>query len=233
MIWFLHTGLCLSNDVLRGLVPQVLTLDTLGGQGWVAVTPFRMSGVRAPGLPALPGLSKFPELNVRTYVTYGGKPGVYFFSLDAANLPAVWAARALYHLPYFHAAMRCEELDGAIHYHSRRHGTAAELIARYGPVADVQIRDNDSIERWLTERYCLYSVHRGRVYRGEIHHLPWPLQDAPARISRSTQWRRLPVSGYRSPLRCCILLAGWKFSYGLCAGSRPISFSRRCVPGSL
>ena len=169
-----------SNDGLRGLVRQVLTLDSLGGQGWVAVTPFRMSGVRAPGLPALPGLSRFPELNVRTYVTYGGKPGVYFFSLDAANLPAVWAARALYHLPYFRAAMRCEELDGANHYHPRRHGTAAELIARYGPAADVQIRDNDSIERWLTERYCPYSVHRGRVYGGEIHHLPWPLQDAHA-----------------------------------------------------
>ena len=79
-----------ANDALRGLVPQGLTLDTWGGQSWVAVTPFRMSGVRAPGLPALPGLSRFPELNVRTYVTYGGKPGVYFFSLDAANLPAVW-----------------------------------------------------------------------------------------------------------------------------------------------
>lgn len=65
-------------------------------------------------------------------------------------------------------------------YHSRRHGTAAELIARFGPVADVQICDNDSIERWLTERYCLYSVDRRRVYRGEIHHLPWPLQDAHA-----------------------------------------------------
>ncbi len=169
-----------SNDILRDLVPPLLTLDRFGGQGWVAVTPFRMSGVRARGLPALPGLSSFPELNVRTYVTYGGRPGVYFFSLDAANLPAVWAARALYHLPYFHAAMRCEELDGAIHYHCRRQGTAAELIARYGPVADVRIRDNDSVERWLTERYCLYTVHRGRVYRGEIHHRPWPLQDAHA-----------------------------------------------------
>jgi uncharacterized protein YqjF (DUF2071 family) len=94
-----------SNDILRARVPPVLTLDTLGGQAWVAVTPFRMSGIRAAGLPALPGLSRFPELNLRTYVTYGGKPGVYFFSFDAANLPAVWAARALYHLPYFHAAI--------------------------------------------------------------------------------------------------------------------------------
>jgi uncharacterized protein len=170
----------LPSNILRPLVPQVLTLDTFGGQGWVAVTPFRMSGVRLRGLPALPGLSKFPELNVRTYVTYGGKPGVYFFSLDAANLPAVWAARAMYHLPYFHAAMRCEERDGAIHYRSRRHSTAAELIVRYGPVGAVRIRDKESIERWLTERYCLYAVHRRCVYRGEIHHLPWPLQDAEA-----------------------------------------------------
>ena len=110
----------------------------------------------------------------------------FFFSLDAANLPAVWAARALYHLPYSHAAMRCEELDGANHYRSRRHGTAAELIAGYGPVSEVQIRDNDSIERGLTERCCLSSVHRGRVYGGEIHPLPWPLQDAHADFTVNT-----------------------------------------------
>ena len=174
------------SDILQPLVPQVLALDTFGGQGWVAVTPFRMSGVRARGLPALPGLSKFPELNIRSYVTHSGKPGVYFFSLDAANLPAVWAARALYHLPYFHAAMRCEELDGAIHYRSRRHHAAAELTAWYSPIGDVRIRDKASIERWLTERYCLYALHGGCVYRGEIHHLPWPLQDARADFTVNT-----------------------------------------------
>src|ERR1700680_4066143 len=146
-----------SNDILRGLVPQVLTLDTLGGQGWVAVTPFRMSGVRAPGLPALPGLSRFPELNVRTYVTHGGKPGVYFFSLDAANLPAVWAARRFFHLPYFHAAMTSQEVQGTIHYDSRRREAEADFHGQYWPTTDVRLRQKGSIEHWLTERYCLYT----------------------------------------------------------------------------
>jgi uncharacterized protein YqjF (DUF2071 family) len=221
-----------SNDILRARVPPVLTLDTLGGQAWVAVTPFRMSGIRAAGLPALPGLSRFPELNLRSYVTYGGKPGVYFFSFDAANLPAVWAARALYHLPYFHAAMRCEELDGAIHYQSRRHGTAAELVARYGPAADVQIRDNDSIERWLTERYCLYTDHRGRVYRGEIHHLPWPLQDAHANFMVNTTAQ---AAGIRLPktAAAAAFCSGRKFSYGRCAESRTHFFPPAMRSGQL
>src|ERR1700736_4030672 len=154
-----------SNDILRGLVPRELTLDTLGGQAWVAVTPFRMSGIRAPGLPALPGLSRFPELNLRTYVTFGGKGGVYFFSLDAANLPAVWAARAFFHLPYFHAAMKSEERDGVIHYDSRRHQASAELRAHYAPTAEVRMPEPGSLEHWLTERYCLYTTHHNQVYR--------------------------------------------------------------------
>jgi hypothetical protein len=145
-----------------------------------------MSGIRARGLPALSGLSSFPELNVRTYVTFGGKPGVYFFSLDAANLPAVWAARTLYHLPYFHAAMTSKELGGEIHYRSRRIGGVAELRGHYRPTAEPRLRERGSIENWLTERYCLYTTHRGQVYRGEIHHQPWPLQNAEAEFETNT-----------------------------------------------
>jgi uncharacterized protein YqjF (DUF2071 family) len=145
-----------------------------------------MSGIRGRGLPAVPGLSRFPELNVRTYVTYNGKPGVYFFSLDAANLPAVWAARAFYHLPYFYAAMNCAESDGAILYSSRRDRLAAEFRGSYRPISEVRLREKGSIEHWLTERYCLYTTHADHVYRGEIHHLPWPLQDAEAEIELNT-----------------------------------------------
>ena len=183
----------LPAEILRPLVPSQLTLDTFDSQAWLAVTPFRMSGVRPRGLPALPGLSKFPELNVRTYVTHNNKPGVYFFSLDAANLPAVWAARMLYHLPYFHATMSSEDRDGAIDYSSLRHGSPAELQARYRPKADIHFRQNGSVEHWLTERYCLYTVHRGRVYRGEIHHQPWPLQDAEAEFRVNTMAKELGI----------------------------------------
>jgi uncharacterized protein len=176
----------LPPSAIRPLVPSQLTLDTFDGQCWVAVTPFRLSGIRSRGLPPLPGLSRFPELNVRTYVTLGGKGGVYFFSLDAANLPAVWAARAFFHLPYFHAVMKSEERGGVIHYYSRRHRAAAELRAHYAPRAGVQLRKPGSLEHWLTERYCLYTTHKNQVYRAEIHHLPWPLQDAEAEFETNT-----------------------------------------------
>ncbi len=123
---------------------------------------------------------------MRTYVTYGGKAGVYFFSLDAGNLPAVWAARRFYHLPYFLAAMSSKELGGDIRYCSRRVGGAAEFCGQYSPKAEVRLRERGSIEHWLTERYCLYTTHHGKVYRGEIHHPPWPLQDAEAEFEINT-----------------------------------------------
>lgn len=145
-----------------------------------------MSGIRGRGLPPLPGLSHFTELNVRTYVTHGGKPGVYFFSLDAANFPAVWSARRFFRLPYFHAAMSSEECEGTIHYSSRRYSGSAEFRGLYCPIAPVQTRTSASLERWLTERYCLYTVHKGAICRGEIHHQSWPLQDAEAELKMNT-----------------------------------------------
>src|SRR5262249_15442594 len=149
----------ISPDVMRVLVPKQLTLDMFGSQAWVGIVPFRMSGIRSYALPAIPGLSRFPELNVRTYVTYGGKAGVYFFSLDAANLPAVWAARRFYHLPYFHAAIASREVGGDIHYFSRRHEGMAEFRGHYRPTTEVRLRQSGTFEHWATERYCLYTVH--------------------------------------------------------------------------
>jgi len=176
----------IAPDRMRPLVPAQLTLDSFSGQCWVGVVPFWMSGVRARGVPPLPGLSRFPELNVRTYVRYDDKPGVYFFSLDAANLPAVWAARTSYHLPYFFASMSAVEQDGSIRYSSIRRGTPAEFRGTYKPASLVRHPAKGSLELWLTERYCLYTVHNGRVYRGEIHHPPWPLQDAAAEFHVNT-----------------------------------------------
>lgn len=172
--------------VMRQLVPSQLALDSWDGSCWVGVVPFRMSGVRGRGLPAIPGVSRFPELNVRTYVTYGGKPGVYFFSLDAASQLAVRTARTLYHLPYFHASMRAERLREATLYSSFRDGGEAKFRARYTPIAAVELRRPGTIEHWLSERYCLYTVHKKIVYRGDVHHAPWPLQDAEAEIELNT-----------------------------------------------
>jgi uncharacterized protein YqjF (DUF2071 family) len=168
----------LSAEKMRPLVPAQLALDMFDGQCWAGVIPFRMSGICGRGLPSLPSLSRLSELNVRTYVTYGGKPGVYFFSLDAANLPAVWAARRFYHLPYFYAAISSKELGGVIHYDSCRYRGSAVYRGQDQPTDEALPREKGSIGRWLTERYCLYTTNEDQIYRGEIHHQPWPLQDA-------------------------------------------------------
>jgi uncharacterized protein YqjF (DUF2071 family) len=175
----------LNPEILRPLVPSVLPLDIFDGQCWVAVAPFHMTGVRGRWMPTLSGLSRFPELNVRTYVTYGGKPGVYFFSLDAGSRMAVWAARSTYHLPYFYSQMGVAHHDGRFQYQSVR-DRSAEFRGRYRPIAPVQLRAQGTLEHWLTERYCLYTVAGNSVFRAEIHHAQWPLQDAEAEISENT-----------------------------------------------
>jgi uncharacterized protein YqjF (DUF2071 family) len=185
----------LAPEALRPLVPEPLELDVRDGRAWLGVTPFVIGGLRLRGTPPLPWLSRFPELNVRTYVDYGGRPGIYFFSLDAARLAAVAAARRAYRLPYFHAAMSAHRHRDAVRYESSRidaSGPPAEFRARYGPSGARLPVDDDSVERWLAERYCLYVVdERKRVLRGDIHHPPWPLQPAGATIEVNTMARPL------------------------------------------
>jgi len=183
---------------VQAQVPVELPLDTYDSHAWVGVIPFWMSGVRGRGVPPLPGLSRFPELNVRTYVTYQGKPGVYFFSLDAANLPAVRAARRFFHLPYFYASMNAREDAGVIHYRSERKRVAAEFRGSYRPIAPVRRSEKNSLEYFLTERYCLYTVRDRNVYRCEIHHEPWPLQQAEACMEVNTM---AAAAGIRLPER--------------------------------
>ncbi len=179
----------LSPSVLRPLIPDTLEIDTFEGEAWVGVVPFRMSGVRPRGVPAVYWLSAFPELNVRTYVKRDGIPGVYFFSLDAGNPVAVALARIVFHLPYFDADMHCRRVGDTIHYSSvRTHRGAphAEYRASYRPIAPVVEAHARSIEAWLTERYCLYTVAGSCVYRCDIHHIRWPLQVAELESERNT-----------------------------------------------
>jgi uncharacterized protein YqjF (DUF2071 family) len=172
---------------MRRQVPLRLELDLFEGSAWVAVVPFHMSGIRGRGLPRVPACHAFPELNVRTYVSYRGVPGVYFFSLDAGSRLAAWAARKTYSLPYFWARMQTKCDDQQIAYQSSRVEANADLQGNYRPVGPVELRTPGSLEYFLTERYCLYTVSPfGLVSRAVIHHLPWSLQDAEAEIQRNT-----------------------------------------------
>jgi uncharacterized protein len=180
----------IEERFLRPLIPRALHIDTFEGDAWIGVVPFRMSDVRLRFTPAIPGLSAFPELNVRTYVTAQGKPGVWFFSLDATNAIAVAAARLTFHLPYFRARMSCVERAGWIRYDSQRtHGGAAPAALRghYRSVGEIFEAARGTLEHFLTERYCLYAAtSKGKVLRGEIHHPPWQLQSAEAELEKNT-----------------------------------------------
>jgi uncharacterized protein len=184
---FLHFEV--PAEKLRALVPAALTLDTYQQRGWVSITPFWMSQLRPAGVPSLPWVSHFGEVNVRTYVKYQGKSGVYFFSLDASHLSAVWGARIFYRLPYWHATMKVKGRGTAkVLYQSQRsHGPKpAELRIAYGPAGAEFHAAPGSLEHFLCERYCLYSTTRKRLYRADIHHLPWTLQGASAEIAMNT-----------------------------------------------
>ena len=178
---------------LRSHVPSGLEIDTYNGQAWLAVVPFRMEGVRLRFVPTVPGTSRFPELNVRTYVKHGDKPGVWFFSLDAASALAVAVARAWFHLPYFRARMRCEEQSGWIEYESERTGrgsSPARLAGKYRGTGKTFNAMKGSLEHFLMERYCLYSAKPGgQLMRGEIHHPAWELQMAEADFSENSMAR--------------------------------------------
>jgi uncharacterized protein len=183
-------------SALRSLLPRGLQLDLYDGQAWLGIVPFWMSGVRCRFGPAVPWISKFPEINLRTYVTAEGKPGVWFFSLDATRWLAVRAARLL-HLPYYDAQIVIRYDDPWITYHSRRtHRDApqAEFQARYRPTGDVYNPRPGQLDHWLTYRYALYTVdQRGRLARLEVDHAPWPLQPAEAEITLNRMTEQIGV----------------------------------------
>jgi uncharacterized protein YqjF (DUF2071 family) len=177
-----------DSQALRAIVPSHFELDLWEGGAWIGVVPFYMTNVAPRGVPALPWVSEFPELNVRTYVRVNGRAGVYFFSLDADNTLAVRAARTLLNLPYYSASMTTRSNGGAIDYEGHRDGPPrAEFRATYEPIAAPFVAAGGSVEYFLTERYCLYNVdRRGVPYRLEIHHPPWRLQAARADIRRNS-----------------------------------------------
>ena len=173
---------------MRRAVPAAFDLDLFEGEAWLGVVPFRMTNVGLRASPALPWLSAFPELNVRTYVRVADRPGVYFFSLDADRRLAVAAARALLNLPYHAAVMTVEHHGDEIRYESSRRTTRPAVFkATYEPIGVPFVAIKNSIEYFLTERYCLYHQNRrAQPYRLEIHHRPWSLQVARARIATNT-----------------------------------------------
>jgi len=178
---FLHWRVPVA--ALRPLVPAALELDTFEGDAFIGLVPFTMTGVRPWWAPPLPGINNFHETNVRTYVHHqGARPGVWFFSLDAASSLAVAAARALWRLPYHHARMTLDKVDAEVRYVSERRRPAplpGTCRVRCRPLGEPAAARPGTLEHFLAERYLLYTTGRdGALRRGAVHHTPYPLQRA-------------------------------------------------------
>ena len=191
-------------EVLRPTIPPKLEIDTFDGDAWIGVVPFRMTDVAPRGVPSIPWLSAFPELNVRTYVTIEGKPGVWFYSLDATNPVAVRAARLLFHLPYMDARIDVRKEANEVAYQStrtHRNEPPAALTIEYAPAGEPFFAERGNLEFWLTARYCLYVAdRRGRIMRGEIDHEPWKLQPAECSIHENSMIDRFDVVDSTRPV---------------------------------
>jgi uncharacterized protein YqjF (DUF2071 family) len=189
---------------LRAVVHPAVPIDEFDGSAWVGVTPFRVERLRARFAPPLPGVSSFFEANVRTYATIDGEPGIWFFSLDAENRSAVAAARRFYRLPYFLARMSASGSDGRISYSTERvadDGPRAELDLDYWPVGPEAVPEPGTLEHFLTERYCLYTVdEEGTVLRGDIDHEAWRLRPAAASVRRNTMGEQIGLGLEGEPL---------------------------------
>ncbi|GGR50046.1 hypothetical protein GCM10008959_08970 [Deinococcus seoulensis] len=186
---FMHWSV--PADALQRTLPRGVRLDTFGGQAYLGVVPFRMEGVSPLGLPDVPGLSAFPELNLRTYVTVNGEPGVWFYSLDVTQPLAAGLARTFFHLPYRHSRMWVNRQGGVTRYASelRVSGTpgGGQFAGAYRPVGEALRVSGDSLEAWLTDRLRLFSADRaGHVYRGVIDHRAWPLRRAQVEVRVNT-----------------------------------------------
>lgn len=199
---FLHWSV--DPEVVRRTLPPGLYVDTFDGRAWLGIVPFLMRGVRWIWAPPIPGTANFQELNVRTYVYDGsGTPGVWFYSLDANCWPAVKGARWTFHLPYFWARMNYSRnsQSGRVHYWLHRRGTDAALASQfdYEPSGDVRhAHDPESFDFFLVERYVLFAERNGRLFRGRVHHSPYPISPATVR-----HWddHTLRLDGFASPGR--------------------------------
>jgi uncharacterized protein YqjF (DUF2071 family) len=189
---------------LRPHVPEAIPIDTFDGSAWIGVTPFAVTGARPRLVLPVPGAARFPEVNVRTYATIDGRPGIWFFSLDTPNPLINEAARRAYRVPYFRSRIAMRKDGDRIRWASQRtqqDAPPAALALSYEPVGPLFTPEPGSFEQFATERYCLYVVdERQQVICADIHHPPWPLRRAEADIAHNSMGAEVGLDLSGDPL---------------------------------
>lgn len=198
--------------LIQRTLPAGLAVDVHDGHAWVGLVPFFMRRVRPRGLPAVPGLSNFLELNVRTYVHDAqGRPGVWFYSLDANQWLAVKLARALFHLPYEHATMSAavDAKRDEVDYRTQRQGAGEPSRFVYRPTTGAVPHEAaaGSQEFFLVERYRLFAhdEEKDELYTGRVHHAPYQITPAEVPEWSDTALRMAGLPGRRrAPDHVCL-----------------------------
>lgn len=182
-----------QRKVLEKMVPRKLTLDTYNETAWVSIVPYLTSSMHLRGVPPIPGMASFPGFNIRTYVTMNGKPGVYFFKLTAANFLAAYTAKTFFCLPYAYMKMDYKKVKDLIVFESEKK-SGLQLLCNYKSSSNPSPTEKGSLEEWLVERYCLYTVNKkGTPLRADILHEPWVLEKAEAEFHRNTLLHSLNI----------------------------------------
>ncbi|MFD1707513.1 YqjF family protein [Siminovitchia sediminis] len=184
-VLFLHWPV--PPERLRPFIPSALEIDMYERTAWIGIVAFQMKGIYFRGLQSISVVPPFAEMNVRTYVTNNGKPGVFFMTLDVNDWASLNIAKRWYRLPYSPAAITILKSGETFYYKNNRKRSSAEFYGNCTPVPGEYFPEEGTLDHWLTERYCFYTTdNKYNIYCGEIHHLPWPLQKAEITIDRNT-----------------------------------------------
>ncbi|PLR78979.1 DUF2071 domain-containing protein [Bacillus sp. V3-13] len=192
-VFFYHWAI--PSSLLKDHIPKQLELDEFDGVAWLGIVHFEVNKLKVRGIPRFPFLEGFLELNVRTYVKYRGKPGIYFFNLDASSPIVVFLAKTGYLLPYRKAELNSLKTEKGFKFRNKRI-VSKEKTEKFSAIIQqteaLYYSQEGSLDHWLTERYCAWTSIGSKLCRVDIHHLKWRLSRAKAEIKANTMASFLP-----------------------------------------